>query len=238
MQLPVEQFLDLHELDFLDGKPSFELINQLISQKESIPLCAVLDSRFEKVNLLSKHLRKIARTEQFIKNERGAEDLYVGFPMVQGKFADGTVVRAPLLFFPVTLAAKSAKFSETLRSSEAQTLKWHLRQRDEPITLNRSFLLAYGHFSQTPIPDELLEKSFDDFDKDSLVFLTQLYEFLKTSPIELNFNQDLFQKQLIHFEKLTKPDLEQIEKNGELKLYSQAVLGIFPQAGSYLAPDY
>ena len=231
-QLPVEQFLDLHELDFLDGKPSFELISQLISQKESIPLCAVLDSRFEKVNLLSKHLSKIARTEQFIKTERGAEDLYVGFPMLQGKFADGTVVRAPLLFFPVTLVTNSARFSET------QALKWHLRKRDEPITLNRSFLLAYGHFNQTPIPDELLEKSFDDFDKDSLIFLTQLYEFLKTSPIELNFNQDLFQRQLIHFEKLTKPDLEQTEKNGELKLYPQAVLGIFPQAGSYLAPDY
>lgn len=237
-QLPVEQFLDLHELDFLDGKPSFDLVNQLINQKENISLCAVLDSRFEKINLLSKHLSKIARTEQFIKNERGAEDLYVGFPMVQGKFADGTVVRAPLLFFPVTLVTKSPRFSETLRVSETQALKWHLRQRDEPITLNRSFLLAYGHFNQTPIPDELLEKSFDDFDKDSLAFLTQLYEFLKTSPIELNFNQALFQRQLIHFEKLTKPDLEQTEKNGELKLYPQAVLGIFPQAGSYLAPDY
>ncbi len=231
-QLSVEQFLDLHNLDFLDGKSSFELVNQLISQKENIPLCAVLDSRFEKINLLSKHLRKIARTEQFIKNERGAEDLYVGFPIVQGKFADGTVVRAPLLFFPVTLATKPARFSETQES------KWHLRQRDESVTLNRSFLLAYGHFNQTLIEDELLEKSFDDFDKDSLVFLTQLYEFLKTSPIELNFNQDLFQRQLVHFEKLTKPDLEQSEKNGELKLYPQAVLGIFPQAGSYLAPDY
>ncbi|MEZ4902389.1 MAG: hypothetical protein R2822_11855 [Spirosomataceae bacterium] len=29
-----------------------------------------------------------------------------------------------------------------------------------------------------------------------------------------------------------------IERTGELRLYPEAVLGIFPQAGSYLGPDY
>ena len=224
LSLPQEQFIDLHQLDFLDNKPSFELINQLIAQKSQIPLCDVMDSRLEKVNEASKILRKIAKTEAFIEQERGAEDLYVGYPFVKGKLSDGTVVRCPLLFFPVTLKNDGKK--------------WLLEKRDESISLNRSFLLAYSHFNQIKINDDLLETSFDDFSKESLVFRTQLYELLKQSPVEINFNQDNFTEQLTDFQKFTKSDLEQLERNGELKLFPQAVLGIFPQAGSYLVPDY
>jgi DNA polymerase IIIc chi subunit len=226
LSLPQEQFLDLHQLDFLDNKPSFEYINQLIAQKSQISLCDVMDSRLEKVNEASKILRKIAKTEAFIEQERGAEDLYVGYPMVKGKLSDGTVVRCPLLFFPVTL-----KNSDNGK-------KWLLEKRDESICLNRSFLLAYSHFNQIKINDDLLETSFDDFSKESLVFRTQLYELLKESPVEINFNQDNFTEQLTDFQKFTKADLEETERNGELKLFPQAVLGIFPQAGSYLMPDY
>ncbi|MFN8357712.1 MAG: AAA domain-containing protein [Spirosomataceae bacterium] len=227
-RLSSEQFLDVHELNFLNSASSFELVQLLIGGKEQIPLCQVIDSRFEKVNEVSKQLRKIARTEAFIKEERGAEDLYVGYPFVKGKFADGSVVNAPLLFFPVTLRHVPMATGE----------KWILKQREEPISLNRSFLLAYSHFNQVTISNDLLETSFEEYDRDSTVFLTQLYEFLKNSPLEINFNQDLFTKQLVHFQELSKSDLTQLEKNGELKLYPQAVLGIFPQAGSYLAPDY
>ncbi len=224
LNLPQEQFLDLHSLNFLDNKPSFDYIHQLISQKNQIPLCDVQDSRFEKVNEVSKRLRKLARTESFIEEERGAKDLYVAYPFVKGKMSDGTTVRCPLLFFPVTLKTNGKK--------------WILEQRDEPESLNRSFLLAYSYFNNIKLPDEWLEKSFEDFDKDSLAFRTQLYELLKDSPFEINFNQELFTNQLIDFEKLAKSELDSTERNGELKLYPQAVLGIFPQAGSYLVPDY
>jgi DNA polymerase IIIc chi subunit len=149
----------------------------------------------------------------------------MGYPIIKGKFSDGTVVRCPLLFFPVTIVQKDAQI-------------WQLQTRDESITLNRSFLLAYSHFNQIQISDEFLEHSFEDFSKDSLEFRTQLYEFLKDSPLKIDFNKDLFVNTLHHFEKQLKSDLELSEKNGELKLYSQAVLGIFPQAGSFLVPDY
>jgi superfamily I DNA and/or RNA helicase len=224
LNLPQEQFLDLHSLNFLDNKPSFDYIHQLISQKNQIPLCDVQDSRFDKVNEISQRLRKLARTESFIEEERGAKDLYVAYPFIKGKMSDGTAVRCPLLFFPVTLKNNGKK--------------WILEQRDEPESLNRSFLLAYSYFNQIKLPDEWLEKSFEDFDKDSLAFRTQLYELLKDSPFEINFNQELFTNQLIDFEKLAKSELDSSERNGELKLYPQAVLGIFPQAGSYLVPDY
>lgn len=223
--LPAEQFLDVHDLDFLDGKPSFEVIGQLIAQRASVPLCDVLDPRYERLNAASARLKRIARTEAFIREERGAEDLYVGYPVVRGKFADGTAVRGPLVFFPVTLAV--------------QRQKWVLRRREEPPFLNPSFLLAYAHFNGVKLPEELLEKTFAEGpERDALTFRTQLYELLKESPLQLNFNPDLFSPHLLPFERMTKADLEQLEKTGELKLYPQAVLGIFPQAGSYLVPDY
>jgi DNA polymerase IIIc chi subunit len=225
LSLSTEQFLDIHELDFLQNKPSFNLIEQLIAQKNTIPLCEIHDPRYERVNEVSKRLRKISRTEKFIEEERGSEDLYVGYPIIKGKFSDGTVVRCPLLFFPVTIVQKDSQI-------------WQLQTREESITLNRSFLLAYSHFNQIKISDEFLENSFEDFSKDSLEFRTQLYEFLKDCPLKIDFNKELFVNELHHFEKMLKADLDLSENNGELKLYPQAVLGIFPQAGSFLVPDY
>ena len=224
LNLSAEYFLDIHELDFLQNKPSFNIIEQLIAQKNTISLCEIHDPRYERVNEASKRLRKISRTEKFIEEERGSEDLYVGYPIVKGKLSDGTVVRCPLMFFPVHLNQKN----------EA----WQIQSRDEAVTLNRSFLLAYSHFNQVPISDEFLEQFFEDFSKDSLEFRTQLYEYLKESLLKINFNKDLFINELIHFEKSSKADLELSERNGELKLFPQAVLGIFPQAGSFLVPDY
>ncbi len=224
LSLSTEQFLDIHELDFLQNKPSFNIIEQLIAQKNTISLCEIHDPRYERVNEASKRLRKISRTEKFIEEERGSEDLYVGYPIIKGKFSDGTVVRCPLMFFPVHLNQKN----ET----------WQLQARDEAITINRIFLLAYSHFNQVSITDEFLEQSFEDFSKDSLEFRTQLYEYLKDSLLKIDFNKELFINELHHFEKSTKADLELLECNGELKLFPQAVLGIFPQAGSFLVPDY
>ncbi len=223
--LPAEQFLDLHDADFLLNKPSFEIIRQVLSRKTAIPVCDILDARNERVNTVSKRLRNIDRTARFIEDERGTEDLYVGWPFVRGKFMDGTVVHGPLLFFPVNL--------ETVGTT------WQLTRRgDDFAVLNASLALAYGHFNQVTIPDAVPEMDFADFDRDPLAFRTQLYEWLKTTPIAVNFNTDLFTDQLQPYDAQTTKNLTALESVGELKLYPEAVLGIFPQAGSFLVPDY
>ncbi|WP_031526327.1 AAA domain-containing protein [Dyadobacter crusticola] len=223
--LAAEQFLDLHDTDFVLEKPSIELVKQLVQQKARIAVCDVADARYEKVNLISKRLRKISRTEQFIQEERGSQDLFVGYPFVKGKLADGTSIHAPLLFFPVTL--------------KMDREQWCLQLREEGnVVLNQSFALAYAHFNETSLPDEILEKSFEDYPKDFLEFRTQLYEWLKTTPFRINFNQELFEEKLVAFSALKASELDKTERSGELKLFPEAVLGIFPQAGSYLVPDY
>ncbi|GAL87337.1 hypothetical protein MYP_4567 [Sporocytophaga myxococcoides] len=217
--------LDLHDLDFVYQKPSFDILGQLIAGKTEINLCEIADSRNEKINEASSRLKKIQRQDALVFEERGAKDLYVGYPFVKGKLLDGTLVRCPLLFFPVNILHNG--------------FTWKLEfRKDLNISFNKSLLLAYIHFNKIALSDELIEEDFDDFSRDPLAFRTALYELLKESPISLNFNQDLMADKLTSFKEYTREDFEENHFNGELKLFPEAVLGMFPQAGSYLVPDY
>ena len=218
-------FLDINELDFLLNKPAFSVVESLISTKKSIPICNISDARDTKTNQISKQLKGIERKTNSIFEESGAFDLYVGFPFVEGKLFDDTVVRCPLLFFPVKLETKNRK--------------WQLSQRtDAGISFNKTLLLAYSHFNETEISETVLEENFDNFPKDNLEFLTELYNYLEKSQLEINFNQETFTQKLLPFFSQTKQDATNLFETGKLKIVSQAVLGIFPQAGSYLYQDY
>lgn len=215
--------MDVHQLTFLNHEPSFEIINAIIAGRPK-KVTALLDSRLEAVNQASARLKRLQRIDKFIFEERGSNDLHIGWPMIRGKFSDGTSVRCPLLYFPVSIVEENNH--------------WVLQPREDAgVTLNKSFLLAYAFYNKVALPDELPETSFDDFDKDSTVFRTQLYQLLKDT-LELNFNPDTFTDELTAFEEFKKEDFEQQHRDGELKLFREAVLGIFPQAGSQLVPDY
>jgi hypothetical protein len=223
LRLPADQAIDLHELSFLNKENSFSIINALIAGKEK-KLCQVLDSRLEANNEGSKKLKKLQRIDKFLFEERGSNDLHVGWPFLRGKLSDGTLVRCPLLFFPVALIQENNQ--------------WILQPREDAgITFNKSFLLGYAYYNKINIAEELLELNFDDFASDSTVFRTELYQILKDR-IELNFNADNFRDELISFQPFKKDVFEAEQKNGEIKLFPEAVLGIFPQAGSQLVPDY
>ena len=225
LRLISDQFIDVHEFDFLNNEPSFNKVTDLIAQKPTITICNELDSRNEQANIISKKLKKLQRIDQFIFEERGSKDLYVGWPFIRGKFIDGTMVRCPLLFFPVSL--------ELVKNN------WNLKPRpDVNVTFNKSFLLAYAYYNQVQLDENLVEYVFEDLDKDSRVFRTSLYQLIKDSLLEINFNQENFLDKLIPFKNYKKAKFDEEYRTGELKLYPEAVIGIFPQAGSYLVPDY
>lgn len=220
-----DQFIDLHDFDFAHNQPSFSIIHDLISGKAKIKLCDITDSRDESVNILSKRLRRLSRREKLLFEEHGSKDLYVGWPFLSGKFSDGSPVRCPLMFFPVEI--------------EMTEKGWILKQREDVnITLNKVFLVAYGHYNGVKISEDLLERVFEDFDTDSMVFRTGLYHLFKESPVEINFNQDNFIDKLEAFREYTRQEFDDEQKTGSIKLFPEAVLGIFPQSGSYLVPDY
>ena len=219
------QFVDIHDFNHLNGNTSFSIVEALIANRSKIKLCDEVDPRDEDVNILSKQLKRLQRTERFIYEERGAKDLYVGWPFINGKFSDDTPVRCPLLFFPVALTLDNGHWLLTAR-------------KDVNITFNKTFLLAYGYFNNVAISDDLLEKVIEEFDTDSTIFRTSLYQELKESNINVNFNQENFADNLHSFDNYKKKDFEETQKTGKLKLFPEAVLGIFPQSGSHLVPDY
>ncbi|MEQ9232071.1 MAG: DUF4011 domain-containing protein, partial [Cyclobacteriaceae bacterium] len=224
-RLVADHFLDIHDLNFALEEPSFKIIDGLIGGTSRLSLCDEVDSRDASSNITSRRLKKIQRVDKFIFEERGAKDLYVGWPFVQGKFSDGTLVRCPLIFFPVELILNQGK--------------WELvRRKDVNTTLNKTFLLAYAYYNKVSLDEDLIEQVIDDYDNDSIKFRTQLYELLRSSKVEVNFNTENFTDQLKPFLDLRKEQLESSEHDGELKMHPHAVLGIFPQAGSYLVPDY
>ena len=223
LRLNADQLMDLHEINHLNGYPSFDVIKALIAGK-GIKLCQVLDSRLESNNEVSKKLKKIQRMDSFLFEERGSYDLHVGWPFVRGKFSDGTAVRCPLLFFPVSIVQENNA--------------WYLHLRQQAgIMLNKSFLLAYAFYNKISLDEEIVDANFEDFNADSTVFRTQLYQLLKEK-LEINFNPDNFRDELIPFHVFKRETFESKHRNGELKLFPEAVLGIFPQAGSQLVPDY
>ena len=223
LRLHADQLMDVHEFSFLNGDRSFEIINALIAGRNK-KLCQILDSRIEANNEASKKLKRLQRIDRFIFEERGSNDLHIGWPFVHGKFSDGSIVRCPVLYFPVSIVQEGQH--------------WVLQPREDAgISFNKSFLLAFSFFNAVKLDEELIDTSFDDFNADSTVFRTQLYQLLKDK-VELNFNPDNFRDELMPFQEFKKDKFDDEHRNGELKLYPEAVLGIFPQAGSQLVPDY
>lgn len=223
LRLHHEQLLDVQQLSFLNHEKAFEIIEACIAGK-SKKISPVLDARRADVNEASRKIKRLHRVDKFIFDERGSNDLHIGWPFARGKFSDGTTVRCPLIYFPVSIVQEHDQ--------------WVLHMRkDAGVTFNKSFLLAFAFYNQVKPDNELIDTSFDDFETDSIAFRTQLYEFLKNK-LELNFNPDLFSDQLIPFQEFRKEEFDQVTQTGQIKLFNEAVLGIFPQAGSQLVPDY
>ncbi|WP_192823494.1 AAA domain-containing protein [Rufibacter sp. LB8] len=218
--------LDLHALDHAHKGPSFDYIKDLLVGKQNLPLCAVADARDAALAPLTKALKTIQRRAHMIWEERGAKELFVGYPMVEGAFPDGTLVRCPLLFFPVELKINEKR-------------QWQLtRPEDTPAFFNKSFLLAYAHYLNVKPDEALMEEDFEEFPSDDLQFRTKLYELLKESNVDINFNQELLKDTLQPVKAYKREELEKTWKPGQLKLQPEAMLGIFPQAGSYQLADY
>ena len=230
LHLSQRNFLDIHLLDFLNDKPSFAIIENLIKGVAKTVLCPQIDSRNKFANQVSPILKNIQRTDRFIQEENGAKNLFVGYPIIEGKLLDDTLIRCPLLFFPVEITLENNYWVLQLRENES-------------VTFNKTFLLAYNFFNKIQFEEGFLDQDFENsewttFRKDSRKFRTELYKYLENNNLEVNFNTENFTDTFQYFTKQTKTEFDLFHQTGRLKLQPQAVLGIFPQADSYLAPDY
>ncbi len=224
-KLSKETDVDLKDFDFQLGQPSFQIIKDLLAAKSHIPLCAIANPRDGQVSALGKTLRKIDRKARFLAEERGTQDLFVGYPVVEGMLQDDVPIRAPLIFFPVRLEQKGDK--------------WILStSKDQPPFINKFFLLAYSHYLNLPLPEVIWNEDFQDFEEDATAFRTQLYRFFEDFQLAIHFNQDLFIDELKAISPTSKSELAATHQPGKLKLQSQAILGIFALSDLFLINDY
>ncbi|QCR24456.1 AAA domain-containing protein [Pontibacter sp. SGAir0037] len=226
LRLSKEMHLDVQELDFLNSESAFSIIQRLLAGKQKIQLCPYADSRFAPVTPVSRQLRQIKRKQEMLFEERGSKELYLGWPFVHGRFTDGTVARCPLLFFPVQLQVNAAQEWELVQDTMQQA------------HFNQSFLLAYAQYMHVPVAEELVEFDISSLSQDPLDFRTKLYELLKECRLAVHVGRELFADRLAHFKAYKKADFEERIKPGQLHLEQEAVLGIYPQAASYLVADY
>lgn len=224
LRLSSTQELDLSELNFLDQHAAFHYIEELLTEKKNIRLAPFQEPRVEKVQIVSSTLKKIYRKLGQIYEERGLYECYVGWLFAEGKWKDGTPFRAPLLFFSVQL--------------EMEGNYWLLKRESRSIHVNKSLLLAFAHYHDLVIPDEVLEEDFEEFSTDPLEFRTQIYEWLKKTKLEFLYSKEYFQNEIPALKTYKRQDYEDVYSLGEMRIHTNGVLGIFPQAGSSIAADY
>ncbi len=223
-RLSTRRDIDLWDLAHLAGKSAEELLEQVIAGKD-VTLISQIDPRHEQTNLVDRRLNNMYRTVNMFLEESGTYDLYLGYPFVEGKFLDDTVVRCPLLLFPV-------KLERNLQGKP----RWKLSRLDEPVVFNPTFFLAYENYQSWRFSSEFWEEEVEP-QKDWQLWLQDLYAKIKQYEVAVNFNSDLFTQKLEPFIDYRKDQMDQF-KTGVLKFRPQAVLGVFPQSDSTLLQDY
>ena len=225
LRLPLKQCMDLHALDLMYPKRiSFDIIAELIAHKPRITLAPFLAPGDADSNENSRKLWHILRSDRMMMEERGDRALAVGWPIVQGQFSDGYMVRCPLLFFSVDLQYTAHAWQLTLRG-------------EAPITLNRAFVLGYCQHHALHVPSRIWDEDWTAYPRDARAFLTQLYRFLEESPIQMDFGVVHFEEQLTSFKPYRKTELEANTQCGHLGLHPCAVLGLFPQGNVSMIAD-
>jgi hypothetical protein len=206
-----DQFLDIRNLSQLNGENSFSLIEAMIAGRKK-NICPVSDSRVAFASEAALQLKKLKRADEFIFEEAGSHDLHVGWPFIHGKFADGTFVRAPLLFFPVKL--------------ETDEANWQLVPRKESdSSLNKSFLLGHAFYNQVSLEENLMDETLEGLSDDSVSFRTEIFKLFQNSNIDLQFNSgNYYQNELSKFISFTKDEFQTAYRDGELKIIPEAVL--------------
>jgi RecA/RadA recombinase len=174
----------------------------------------------------SEDLRALHRENRDRVEETGANDLYLGYPLVVGNVAPrgtttpGYGVRAPLVLYPVVLERDG-------RGARGFSLS---RRKDEDPIANQSLVRIIFNKANLALPDELsreLDEIAADPARGTKAILAKLREVGVTAVAESTT--------LLPFADRDK-DLD--EAAPFLAIEECALLGIFPQSSSDLLQDY
>lgn len=159
-------------------------------------------------------IKTLAKEIKNIKKETGRDELYIGYPFIEGTFKDNIFVRAPLFLFPVSVNINGS--TVTLENSI-----------DSPIILNKVFILAHSKCNESKSPN--IETKYEKLNDN---FIDETLKMLKKNDIHVINENNGFEK----FKDYTQKNIPTYNI-GTLFIRNYTVLGQFPIANS-IYTDY
>ena len=199
----------INPLDLL-FKPTNEPIVIAQSSDQDLPRTDPARERYKELTGL---IREVSRDLR----DKGQNDLYIGYPFVQGNLVGGEFgIRAPLCLFPVILD----------RSTSNITVE---PDPTRDVIYNSTLILAHDKFNSltTPLPDCTLEET----DPDN--FLQALLDFYETNDIRIAYDSDELKK----FTEYPGDSFPHYAR-GTLKLVHNIVIGKFPAFSNSIQRDF
>ena len=150
-------------------------------------------------------IKDIKRDVEEIEKETGRFELYIGYPFVFGAISQGpakTVVKAPLLLFPVTVDIP-----------DENTVEISINER-EKIQLNRALIFAYAQSKKLDI--DAMDTEFDDLSQ--FPSIASLIKYLENFHIRFE-GSEYESRNIYNYGKFKEPD-----GKSELSLRYAAVL--------------
>ncbi|MEM7158083.1 MAG: AAA domain-containing protein [Myxococcota bacterium] len=217
---------DLSRLDGVRPGAAERALALMMAGKVARLVTADDAGRHDAAHAVSRDLRQLDRSSRDRREETGANDLYLGYPLVVGNVAPrgepgpGYGVRGPLLLYPIGLD----RDGRGTRGFSAQR-----RPDDEPLA-NQSLLRVLFNKAALAFPDEL-GRTLDELAADPAGGVDAVLAKLREVGLVLRREGTT----LVPFVE-RNADLD--EKEPFLVVEECAVLGLFPQSSSDLLQDY
>lgn len=179
-------------------------------QNTKITLCKTESEYYKK-------LLKLQREVSRIQTEAGSNELYIGYPFVQGLMGiDKFTIKAPLVLFPCILTQENGAFTLSFDTS-----------RD--IIYNNTLILANNKFrgKNIVLPDNVVE----ELNKEN--FVSEIMSFYNNNGMYISKYNDGFTK---FFENLSDGFPEY--SSDELEIYEYMVLGIYSSFSTSMQRDF
>ncbi len=194
-----------------------EILALVFGSKRVLTLCDTSKSKEEEK--VFRRVNEIIREVNRDQREKGAYDLYVAYPFVEGKLLgdEDFPVRAPLALFPITM------------EKEGSAIKVKMDDSRDAI-YNNTFLLAAMKLAgkNRPLPDNVIE-TYDEKN-----FISDLKEFYECQGLVIDVPA---KKNLLNFTEYKATEFPSYGQ-GELHLVHNALIGKYPSYSSFIQRDF
>ena len=209
-----------YAVDLFDASGSYNPLQILFEAEGPVTIADVSSQDLPRTDPARERYRNlvglIRETVRDLR-DKGQNDLYIGYPFVQGNLVNGEFgIRAPLCLFPVTLDRSTANITVSADPT-----------RD--IIYNGTLILAHDKFNSitTPLPDCTLEEANPD------TFLQGLLDFYAANDIRIEYESDELKK----FKEYPGESFPHYAR-GTLKLVHNIVIGKFPAYSNSIQRDF